>query len=338
MDLNTAWFLLMWILFVGYAVLDGFDLGVGVLHLVIRGENERRICKNAIAPFWDGNEVWLLTGGGALFAAFPVVYATVFSGFYLAIMLLLFALIFRAVALEFHGQIQSQGWRKLWDNAFGIGSLVPALLFGTALGNVLRSLPITNEGMLNISFVSLLNPYSLLIGIVTLVMFTMHGAAFLAVKTEGALQQRATRCIEIFWTLFVALYTAASIVTFFVSPFLFEDLPSRPAFWLFLPLMLAALVSIPIASRAGRYRLTFLASAVSMTSMIGLTAISLFPRLAPSSIDLGNSLTIYNAASTPHTLTIMLIIALIGMPFMLSYTAYIYMIFRGKVALPGKGY
>jgi cytochrome d ubiquinol oxidase subunit II len=211
MDLNTVWFLLIGVLLVGYAVLDGFDLGVGVLHLFAKSDHERRVHLNAIGPVWDGNEVWLLTAGGAMFAAFPIVYATVFSGFYLAFMLLLFALIFRAVSLEFRGQFENPRWRSFWDWAFGLGSLLPAVLYGVAIGNVIRGLPIGADGSLNVSLFALLNPYALLIGLFSLAMFVMHGAAFLAVRTEGELQERMARATVGAWTAFVVRIRASRI-------------------------------------------------------------------------------------------------------------------------------
>ena len=338
MDLNTAWFLLIGVLLTGYAVLDGFDLGVGVLHLFARDERQRRIHMNAIGPVWDGNEVWLLTGGGAMFAAFPVVYATVFSGFYLAFMLLLFALIFRAVSLEFRGQVDSPAWRRFWDWAFGLGSLVPAILFGVAIGNVLRGLPIEADGSLDVSFVALLNPYSLLIGVLTLVMFVMHGAAFLAARTEGDLQQQMSRWTTGAWVLFVVLYLAATSATFFTAPHLLDGVPADPACWLLVAILLGSMVYLPINVRAGRSLRAFLASSVTIASLVGLMGLSLYPRMVPSSIDPANSLTIYNASSTPRTLTVMLVIALVGMPLVIAYTAYVYAVFMGKVVVTEAGY
>ena len=338
MDLNTVWFLLIWVLLAGYAILDGFDLGVGVLHLFAHDERERRIHAGAIGPFWDGNEVWLLTGAGALFAAFPVVYATVFSSFYLALMLLLLALIFRAVSLEFRGQVDSPGWRRFWDWAFGLGSLTPALLFGVAIGNILRGLPIEADGTANVPFLSLLNPYALLIGVLSLVMFTMHGAAFLAVKTEGDLQQRMARWASGAWIVFIVLYLAAFAATFFAAPFLFDNVLSNPLFWIFLVLLLAAAAYVPVANRSGMFLRSFLASSVSIASMMGLAAVCLFPRVVPSSLDPANSLTIYNASSTPRTLMVMLVIALVGMPIVIAYTAYVYKAFAGKVGIAEEGY
>lgn len=338
MDLNATWFLLIWVLLAGYAILDGFDLGVGVLHLFARDNRERRIHMNAIAPVWDGNEVWLLAGGAALFAAFPPVYATVFSALYLAMMVVLFALIFRAVSMEFRSQVDSPGWRRAWDWSFGLGSLLPAVLFGVAVGNILCGLPIEADGTVNVPFLALLSPYALLIGILSLVMFVMHGAAYLAMKTEGGLQQRMARWSIGAWTAFVVLYLAATLASFFVSPFLFEGVLGNPLFWVFSLVLLGAIIYVPIANRAGKFLRAFLGSSATIGAMIGLTAISLFPRMVPSSLDLASSLTIYNASSTPRTLTVMLVIALIGMPLVIAYTAWIYRVFAGKVAITEESY
>ena len=338
MDLNTTWFLLIWFLLAGYAVLDGFDLGVGVLHLFARNDRERRTHMKAIGPVWDGNEVWLIAGGACLFAAFPPVYATVFSGFYLALMLVLFGLIFRAVSLEFRGQVDSPAWRRFWDWSFGLGSLIPAIVFGVAVGNVLRGLPIEADGTLNVPFLALLNPYAVLIGVLSLVTFVMHGAAFLALKTEGDLQQRMARWTIGGWTVFVALYLVATLATVFAAPFLFDGILSNSLFWIFFLALLGAVVYLPVANRAGKFLRAFLASSVTIVAMIGLAATSLFPRMVPSSIDLANSLTIYNSSSTARTHTVMLIITLIGMPLVIVYTAYIYRVFRGKVVISEDNY
>jgi cytochrome d ubiquinol oxidase subunit II len=338
MDLNTVWFLLIGVLLTGYAILDGFDLGVGILHIFARDEKERRIHTNAIKPVWDGNEVWLLTGGGTMFAAFPVVYATVFSGFYLAFMLLLFALILRAVSLEFRGKVDCPVWRTTWDWGFRIGSLLPAILYGVAAGNVLRGLPIAADGTLNVPFLSLLNPYALLVGLVTLAMAVMHGAAFLALKTEGDLQQRMARWTVRAWAGLVALVAVFAVATVLGSWFLFDGAAAKPLWWLFLALALAGIVWLPLASRAGRLGQVFLASATAIASILGLLGASLYPRMVPSSIDLSYSLTITNASSTPYTLRVMLIVALAGVPLVIAYTAYIYVVFKGKPALAEDGY
>jgi len=190
MDLNTVWYLLLGLLLAIYSVMDGFDMGVGTLSLLARNDRERRIYLNAIGPVWDGNEVWLLTAGGAMFAAFPQVYATVFSGFYLALMLLLLALIFRAVSFEFYSKLDSPAWRKAWGLAFALGSLLPAVLMGVALGNILRGIPVDRAAEFRGTFLGLLNPYSILVGVGALVMFVMHGAAYMVLKTDGDLQNR----------------------------------------------------------------------------------------------------------------------------------------------------
>jgi cytochrome d ubiquinol oxidase subunit II len=338
MDLNTIWFVLIGVLITGYAILDGFDLGVGVLHLFTHDSQERRLYLNAIGPVWDGNEVWLLTGGGALFAAFPMVYATVFSGFYLAIMLLLVALIFRAVSLEFRGKVDSERWRRIWDWAFGLGSLLPAVLFGIAIGNIVRGVPIDAAGRWAGSFPGLLNPYAILIGVFSLILFTMHGAIYLTLKTDGALRERMIVWASGSWIAVVVLYFLATLATIFVSPFLFEGMVRNPLFWVLFILLLVSLLTIPAFLKAARHVRAFLASSLAIACIIGLSAVSLFPRLVPSSIDLAYSLTITNAASSQTTLATMLIIALIGMPLVIGYTIFIYRVFKGKVVLTSDSY
>ena len=338
MDLNTIWFILIGVLIIGYAILDGFDLGVGVLHLFTKDENERRININAIGPVWDGNEVWLITGGGALFAAFPIVYATVFSAFYLALMLVLFALIFRAVSLEFRGKVDSPKWRRAWDWAFGVGSLLPAVLFGVAIGNILRGIPIDSTGMFTGNFFTLLNPYSILIGVLSLVLFTMHGAIYMTMKSESEQKMRMKKLASALWIGFVVLYTLISIYSIFEAKFLFEEILSNTLFWIVFIVLLAAVFTIPVMVKAEKFGRAFLASSVTIGCMIGLMAISLFDKLVPSSIDLAYSLTIYNASSTQRTLFTMLIIAIIGMPFVIGYTIIIYRVFKGKVVLDEHSY
>jgi cytochrome d ubiquinol oxidase subunit II len=338
MDLNTTWYMLFGVLIIGYAILDGFDLGVGVLHLFTPNETEKRININAIGPVWDGNEVWLLTAGGALFAAFPPVYATVFSGFYMALMLLLAALIFRAVSLEFRGKVDSAGWRKVWDWAFGIGSLLPAILFGVAVGNILRGVPINEEGLFTGTFFGLLNPYSILIGVLSLIMFTMHGALYMAVKTNGDQQARMAKIASVLWMVLITLYLASTTFTFFEAPYLLNGILANPLTWIFLVALLVSLSFIPIFTKAGKYFRAFMASSITILSLIALPAISMYPRLVPSITDLQYSLTIYNASSTAPTLTAMLIIALIGMPIVIAYNWYIYHQFRGKTVISEDSY
>ena len=340
-DLNIIWFILVGVLIIGYAILDGFDLGVGIIHLFTKKNEEKRINFNAIGPVWDGNEVWLLTGGGALFAAFPIVYATVFSGFYIAFMLLLLALILRAVSFEFRKYVESQRSRNLWDLAFGIGSLIPALLYGVAIGNIMRGLPvelIDGKVSSSISFLGLLNPYSILVGALSLVLFIMHGAVYLTLKSEGEQQERMVSWVNKTWIILVILYVLATISTFFVAPYLFNGILKNPLFWILFVLTFASLIYIPLSIRSKKFGMAFLASSVLIAMMILLFALSLFPLLVPSSIDMANSLTIYNASSTPRTLETMLIIALIGMPLVIIYTIFIYRTFKGKVIINQDSY
>jgi cytochrome d ubiquinol oxidase subunit II len=338
MDLNTIWFLLITVLLAGYVVLDGFDLGVGILHLFASEEQHRRIYLNAIGPVWDGNEVWLLTGGGALFAAFPVVYATVFSGFYIPLMLLLVALIFRAVALEFRGKGDSPRWRRSWDWSFGIGSLLPALLLGVAFGNILQGIPLERGAVYTGSFLGLLKPYPLLLGVLALLVFTMHGAIYLSMKTEGSLRQKLVRWASRLWSLVLPIFFLATVATFFAAPFLLQGLGGSLLFWILVLVLLGAVMAIPLFLTASRYGRAFFASSLFLASLMGLSAISLFPRIVPSSIDPAYSLTAYNASSSPATLGSMLVIALLGMPFVVGYTIYIYRIFKGKVMITPDSY
>ncbi len=338
MDLNVIWFLLVGVLIIGYAILDGFDLGVGVLYLFVKDENEKRIYLNSIGPIWDGNEVWLLTGGGALFAAFPVVYATVFSGFYLAFMLLLASLIFRAISFEFRGKVSSQGWKKLWDLLFAIGSLLPSILFGIAIGNILRGLPINMQGQYLGSFIDLLNPYSILVGLVSLSLFTLHGALYLTLKTGDEIRNKILPWISKLWIIFILLYAMASFFTMFEAPYLFEGVLNNFLFWILFILMLASVIMMPVFIKSGKYFMAFLSSSIMIAAMIGLSALSLFPRLVPSRISLDFSLTIYNSSSSQNTLMTMLIIALIGMPLVIAYTFFIYRVFKGKVVLTKESY
>jgi len=218
MDLNLIWFGLLGVLLIGYAILDGFDLGVGILHPLARTDQERRLFINAIGPIWDGNEVWLITFGGALFAMFPLVYSTIFSGFYVAFMALLAALILRAVSLEFRSKLEPSGWRSLWDGCFFAGSAVATLLFGIAVGNIMIGVPLTENGEFAGSFFDLLgfgpnrfSVYPLLVGMLTLAMFAMHGAIYLYLKTEGAVQDRLHSWTLHTWTTFLVLYKLTTV-------------------------------------------------------------------------------------------------------------------------------
>lgn len=335
--LQIAWFLLFFVLIAGYAVLDGFDLGVGVLHFSHRTEEERRLSINAIAPVWDGNEVWLLTGGGALFAAFPPVYATVFSGFYLALMLVLVGLILRAVSMEFRGKVDSPRWRAAWDVAFGVGSFLPALLFGVAVGNLLRGLPLDASGEFAGTFLGLLNPFALLCGVLGLVMFVTHGAVWLAYRTTGDLQDRMLRMASRTWWAWVALFVLASAYGRFEAPWLYAVTFERPVFWTMLALVAVSLGVTPALLAQRQPLKALLATGTAVAATVGVGASALYPNLVPS-LGGGVSLTIANSSSSPLTLQVMLVIALIGVPIVLGYTAFLYRVFRGPVVLDEASY
>ncbi|MFZ5626328.1 MAG: cytochrome d ubiquinol oxidase subunit II [Bacillota bacterium] len=338
MDLNTAWFLLVGILIVGYAILDGFDLGVGTLYyLLAKNDDEKRQLLNAIGPFWDANEVWLLTGGGALFAAFPLVYATVFSGFYLALMLVLFALIFRAVAIEFRNKDESPAWHNLWDRAFFLGSALPALLFGVALGNVLKGLPLDSQQYYTGGFLGLLNPFALLVGVLGLAAFLQQGATYVMMKTGEPLAGRARQLLPGIWGGVVALYLAVTLFSWLVAPHLFTNFSKYPWLWILPLLTWLAMGAVIYFGRRGQGTSAFLASSLTMAGLVLIAAAGLYPNLVPA-LDPARSLTIYNASSSPLTLKVMLIIALCGVPIVLGYTVFVHWLFRGKVKPDAQGY
>ncbi len=338
LDLNTIWFFLVGILLAGYAILDGFDLGVGALHLMTKGDTNRRLMLNAIGPVWDGNEVWLITGGGALFAAFPEVYASAFSGFYMAFILLLFSLIFRAVAIEFRSKQEAKWWRSFWDISFSIGSLVSGLLIGVALGNIARGIPLDSAHEFAGTFWGLLNPYSLLVGITTVALFMMHGAIYMVIKTEGALHDTIRRWVNKLIIFFIICYALTTIITIIFLPNMTKILRDYPILFILPVFNLLAILNIPWEIRRGRDFRAFLSSCVAMAALLALFGIGMYPNLILSYPEVANSLTIYNAASSTKTHTIMLIIALLGMPLVIAYTISIYWIFRGKVKLDASSY
>ena len=338
LDLNTIWFLLIGALLSGYAILDGFDLGVGMLHLFVNDDKERRIMINSIGPVWDGNEVWLVTGGGALFAAFPHVYATVFSGFYNAFIILLFMLIFRAVAIEFRSKRPMKWWRQMWDVAFSVASFLIAFLMGVALGNIITGIPIGLDKEFAGTFLSLLNPYSILVGITTVSLFMMHGAIYSVMKTEGELQAKLRRWVNNAIIFFAICYVTSTMATLIYYPHMVENFRSAPVIFIIALLNMLAIANVPREIFKGREFRAFLSSAVSIAALLLIFAIGIFPNIVYSNPNPEYSLTIYNAASSEKTLTIMLIIALIGIPFVLAYTISIYWIFRGKVKLDEMSY
>ena len=338
LDLNATWFVLVGVLFTGYALLDGFDLGVGALHLFTNKDEERRIMLNAIGPVWDGNEVWLVTGGGALFAAFPAVYATVFSGFYLAFMLLLVALIFRAVAIEFRSKQPMRWWRQMWDIGFAAGSVLSSFLIGVAMGNIAWGVPIDERGEFAGTFLNLLHPYALLLGITTVALFMMHGSLYIVMKTEGELHDKVRGWVNNCIIFFIVCYAVTTMATLLYVPHMAARVRAHP--WLFSVALvnMLAIANIPREIHGGRDFRAFLSSCCAMIALMTLFGLEMFPNMVLSNPNPDNSLKIYNAASSQKTLGIMLTIALIGVPIVLTYTVSIYWIFRGKVKLDKTSY
>ena len=358
MDLHVAWYMLVGILLIGYAILDGFDLGVGALHLFARGDHNRRILMNAIGPVWDGNEVWLITAGGALFAAFPHVYATGFSSFYLPFMLLIMALIFRAVSMEFRSKEESKRWRNFWDTIFALGSVMAAMLFGIAIGNVVIGMPIGADKEFAGSVLSLLNPYALLCGVFTVMMFAMHGGMYLIIKTEGELQKQVKSWTWKAFFAFLGVYVLVTAFTLLIKPEMIANFSfgkvSMPGnqhvwvtehqflissvVWMIVLLNVLAIANIPRCIRGGLEIQGFVSSAATISALIMLFALGVFPNLIVSSIDPTYSLDIYNSSSSEYTLKTMLLLALIGMPFVIGYTSMIYWTYRGKTVVGEDSY
>lgn len=326
--LQITWFILIAFLLTGYAILDGFDLGVGFWYLFAKKDEERRALLSAIGPFWDGNEVWLLTGGGAIFAAFPYVYATVFSGMYLALMLVLFSLMFRAVAIEFRNKTDSAKWVKFWDRSFAVGSILPAVLFGVAAGNVLRGLNI--DVMMNYAggFLDLLNPFALLVGLLSLSVFAMHGAAFVTAKTEGELAARARRWASrasVFSFIVFACFFFSSVMT---QPHLLENYYDSWFLWPLPFVTLCSIIGTYYFTAKGSGRSAFGASSLSIIALMSTMAVMLFPDTVVARNNPDLSLTVMNSSSSALTLKVMLIIAAIGMPIVIGYHVWLYKTFR----------
>lgn len=336
--LPAMWFVLLGVLLAGYAVLDGFDLGVGIVHpFVSRSETDRRLLINSIGPLWDGNEVWLVTFGGAMFAMFPYAYATIFSAFYTAFMLLLFALIFRAVSMEFRGKMQTAWARRAWDHGFFGGSFLATLLFGVAVGNVMRGIPLDEQGTFTGTLVDQLHPYALATGVLAVVLFALHGALYLHLKTEGDLQRRLRRFAWWLWVAFIGVFVVVSGWTLLALPHASDDFRAHP--WLLVVPVLNALAIANVGRgiHRGRAGYAFVSSGLSIIAFVFLLMAALFPSMIHAT-DPAFSLSVRDAASSPTTLKIGLLFALLGMPCVLAYTAVVYWTFRGKTTLEEHSY
>ena len=328
---QIIWFILWGVLWAVYFMLDGFDLGLGILlPFIAKNDTERRIIYNAVGPFWDGNEVWLITAGGATFAAFPKAYAIMFSTLYTPLLLILFALIIRGVAFEFRAKEESPIWKGVWDLCLFLGSFLPALLFGVAFANFFQGLPIDQNGIMHGNTLTLLNPYGLLGGLLFVVMFIVHGATWLTVKSEGELLFRARQVAERFWVLEFILLAIFLVATGFFTN-LWHNFLEYKFLFVFPALLLCGLIALPSFLGRGAYWRAWFSSALVVLSTIAFGVAGLFPNLIPSSLDPQASLTIYNSSSSLMTLKIMFYVAIVFVPLVILYQVWVYNLFSGKV-------
>jgi len=337
-DYPTLWFLIVGGLFSGYAILDGFDLGAGAWHLFFKDDRSRRIALNAVGPVWDGNEVWLVIGGGALFAGFPEAYATLFSAMYIPFILFLGFLIFRAVSIEFRGKENMKWWRNTWDVCYSVSSAMLALLLGVVLGNVLMGIAMNEEFVFTGQWLEFLNPYALAVGLTTLALFMVHGAIYLTMKTEGKLFEKVVRLLRRAIIFFVLTFLLVTIISIFYFPHLTDRFISNPVLFIVPVLAFLSIANVPRLASKGKYLGSFIFSALSISFLLILVAIELYPTLILDRGDMQHSLTVYNAASSEKALGIMLTIAAIGFPLVVAYTIFVYRTFWGKVKLDEMSY
>ncbi|SNZ11065.1 cytochrome bd-I ubiquinol oxidase subunit 2 apoprotein [Persephonella hydrogeniphila] len=333
--LEGIWFLLAGFFLVGYALTDGFDLGTGILTIFTKKDENRQVLYNAVAPVWDGNEVWLIAGGGMLFAAFPIVYAASFSGFYIAIFLVLWALIGRAVAFEYRNKKESPLWRKIWDWIYWIGNFVPALLFGVAVGNAVIGVPIDQEGVYHGSFWTLLRPSPILMGIVGIFMFLMHGSGYLLRKTEGEVFNLARKTAYIAFFGFIISLILTDFLLVITAPELYSNYFRYPIFWIAPVLIFLGLAIYFSTLVSKKYQKVIYGSTLVTIGTVLTIALASYPVLMRSTLNPQYNLTIWNSASSHITLTVMLVVTLTIMPVVIFYTAYVYRVFKGKVSSEG---
>lgn len=337
-DYNTWWFLVFGAVITGYAILDGFDLGAGALHLFLKKETSRRVALNAIGPVWDGNEVWLVIAGGALFAGFPVAYAAVFSAFYLPVMIFLIGLIWRAVAIEFRSKEPGSTWRMSWDVIYSFACVVVTLSLGLMLGNIALGIPLNAEHEFSGNWLSFFNPFAILVAITTLALFLMHGAIYLAMKTENRLYTKLTILAKNFTVFFLLSFSITSVYTLLYVPHLSDAIRNNPLYFIFPVIMLLAIANIPRQLKKARYRWAFISSAITIAALLITVALEVFPNLVYASNDVANSIRIDNAASSEKTMKTLLLIALIGTPLVGIYTSFVFWTFKGKVKLDEMSY
>jgi len=329
--METIWFLLWGLLWGIYFMSDGYNLGMGTLMPFICKDNKDvRVIYNSMGPLWDGSQVWLITAGGVTFAAFPTTYAVMFSTLYTPLMLLLFALIIRAVSLEFRGKVDSVAWRRLWDTCLFIGSFVPALLFGVAFANIFQGIPFDDKGIFHGTLLTLLNPYGILGGVFFVIMFAVHGSIWLAIKSEDPMHSRAAATASGLWVALLAVAVLFLVYTWFATP-LYSNYLSHPALFVIPLITVAALLAIRAFIGAKAWWKAWSASSLMIVSAVLFAVVGLYPNLFPSSINPAYSLTAFNSASSPLTLKIMLVVALVFVPIVIAYQCWAYFIFRHKI-------
>jgi len=339
LDYPTLWFLVVGALFSGYAILDGFDFGAGAWHLFFKKEQSRRIGLNAIGPVWDGNEVWLVIGGGALFAGFPVMYAALFSSMYIPFMLFLFFLILRAISIEFRSKEKMAWWRKTWDIVYGVSSTVLPILLGIVLGNVLQGIAIgENHNYTGAGFFEFLNPFALLMGITTLSLFMLHGAIYLLLKTEHRLFAKLTILVKRAIAFFIISFSITTAYALLFLPHLYDDIKANLLLAIFPALGFVCIAMLPRLVVKKRFKYAFLFSVLTIAFMLMTLAIEIYPNLLLSTVSEAYNIDIYNAASSTKTLKIMLTMVGIGGPLVLIYTLFVYKVFSGKVKLDETSY
>ncbi|MFC4632756.1 cytochrome d ubiquinol oxidase subunit II [Dokdonia ponticola] len=338
-DYPTLWFLVVGLLFSGYAILEGFDYGAGAWHLFFKKDLSRRIAINAIGPLWDANQVWLVIGGGALFAGFPVMYATMLSSMYVPFMLFLMLLVLRSSAIKFRSAEQMLWWRKTWDIIYFTSNVLISFLLGVVLANILQGLEIgENYSYKGGMFFSFLNPYAIMVGLTTVSLFMTQGAIFLLLKTEGRLHARLTFLLKKGMIFFIVSFAVTSLYTLVFLPGVTDRFKENPVFFIVPVLAFLAVANVPRLVSKKKYGIALVFSSLTMAFLLMLVAVQLYPVLLPSSVDPAYSVTIYNAASSQKSLGIMLTIVLIGSPLLAGYFLFLYRTFHGKVKLDDTSY
>lgn len=333
------WYCVIILALIAFATLDGFDLGVGVIHFTAKTDEERRLYLNAIGPVWDGNAVWLVILSGGLLAGFPGAFGTLFSSFYDLMMILLAGIIFRAVAIEFRSKHPSKVWRFSWDFLFSFASLIISFCVGLLLGNLVVGIPLDDQFSFVGNFANYFTVYTVSIAVTTVLLFMMHGAIFLVLKTEGEVHDRLRKQVNWYIGFSIALCVLITVLTYFYNPHMIENLYDHP--WLFIcPLLtLLFILDVPREMRKGRDGFAFIASSLSIAFLLALFALGIFPNLVRSSLDpVKNSVTIYNSSASTYTYFVLMIIVIIGVPLVLGYSIWIYRIFKEKVKLDSTSY